>query len=113
MLQLVILALFAACAQAQTPSGNAGNGKDLFLKYSCYACHGFDGHGGDGARISATKLTQAAFTAYIRNPRQMPSYSTKVLPDAQVADLYAYVKSLPDSPPAKSIPVLNQILNER
>ena len=105
--------LLVVTAAAQTLAGNAANGKDLFVKYSCYACHGFDGHGGAGARISATKLTQAAFTAYVRNPRQMPSYSTKVLTDAQLADLYAYIKTLMDSPPAKNIPLLNQILSEQ
>jgi mono/diheme cytochrome c family protein len=111
-LGFIVLILVAAVA-AQTPAGNAATGKDLYLKYSCYACHGFDGHGGAGARISATKLTQAVFTSYVRNPRQMPSYSSKVLTDAQLADLYAYIKTLPDAPPAKSIPLLNQILSEQ
>ena len=103
----LLLPLAAALAQ------NAANGKDLYMKYTCYACHGFDGHGGAGARISATKLTQAVFTAYVRNPRQMPSYSSKVLTDAQLADLYAYIKTFPDTLPAKSIPLLNQILSEQ
>jgi len=41
----------------------------------------------------------------------MPSYSAKAVPDADMADIYAYLKTLPDSAPsAKSIPLLNQIL---
>jgi hypothetical protein len=43
---------------------------------------------------------------------RMPQYSAKVLPDAELAEIYAYIKTLPDSPPAKSIPLLNQIAGE-
>jgi len=57
------------------------------------------------------KMSQVVFTAYVRNPARMPAYSTKVLTDTQLADLYAYIKSLPDSPPAKNIPLLVQIMS--
>jgi hypothetical protein len=42
----------------------------------------------------------------------MPPYSAKVMTDAQVADLYSYIKTFPPSPAAKDIPLLNQIMNE-
>ncbi|HEY2844585.1 MAG TPA: cytochrome c [Bryobacteraceae bacterium] len=98
----------------QGPAGDAAKGKELFLMtFACYSCHGFDAHGGAGARLSQTKMTQAAFTSYVRNPVRMPPYSAKVLSDAQLADIYAYVKSVPDSPQPKSVPLLNQILSEK
>ena len=80
------------------------------MKYTCYACHGFSGQNGPGARLVPMPLTESAFIAYVRNPRarQMPSYSTKVLSDGQLADVYAYVKTLPPSRAAKDIPELNQ-----
>jgi mono/diheme cytochrome c family protein len=113
------LALFLAVAAAhtQTPStGDAKHGKELFTKYSCYACHGFSGENGNGARLVPMKFPQAGFIAYVRNPprpNQMPSFSAKVLADADLADIYAYIRTLPDSsPPPSSVPVLNQILNE-
>ena len=56
-----------------------------------------------GARLVPMKFPQAGFIAYVRNPpraNQMPSYSPKVLPDADLADIYAYIRSLPDSAPA-------------
>jgi mono/diheme cytochrome c family protein len=110
----LLLPVFAA--NAQTPAGNAAKGKDLYLKYSCYACHGFSGQNGPGARLVPMKIAQAGFVSYIRNPprpNQMPSYSAKAVPDAEMADIYAYIKSLPDSAtPAKNIPLLNQIVNE-
>jgi mono/diheme cytochrome c family protein len=102
---------------AQTPvpasAGNAQNGKDLYVKYSCYACHGYDGHGGAGARLVPTRMNGPGFTAYIRNPRQMPPYTDKVLSDPQAADLFAYIKAMPESPAAASLPLLSSILREK
>lgn len=117
MTRLFTLMLFATVASAQTPEGNVARGKELYLNHSCYACHGFSGQNGPGARLVPMKTPQAAFIAYVRNPprpNQMPSYSPKVLPDAAMADIYAYIKSLPDSaPPVKSIPLLNQITDQK
>ncbi len=101
---------------AQTPAGNATRGKDLFLKNTCYGCHGFSGENGPGARLVPMKMTQAGFIGYVRNPprpNMMPSYSAKVLPDSDLGDIYAYIKSMPDtSRPADSIPLLKQILSQ-
>lgn len=115
-LLLTMVFLAVAAASAQTPAGNAKRGSELFLKNSCYACHGFSGENGPGARLVPMKLTQTGFIAYVRNPprpNQMPSYSPKVLSDADMADIYAYIKTIPDTErPAKSIPLLNQILSQ-
>jgi mono/diheme cytochrome c family protein len=115
-----ILLLGAAAASTQTPAGaatgDAKHGKDLFVKYSCYACHGFSGQNGNGARLVPMKFPQAGFIAYVRNPpraNQMPSYSAKVLADTDLGDIYAYIKTLPDSAPsAASVPILSQILSQ-
>jgi hypothetical protein len=37
----------------------------------------------------------------------MPPYTEKVLPDKELADIYAFLKSLPRPPAATSIPLLN------
>jgi mono/diheme cytochrome c family protein len=112
-----LLLLMATAAGAQAPAGDAAKGKDLFLKYSCYACHGFSGQNGPGARLVPMKIAQAGFVSYIRNPprpNQMPSYSAKVIPDAALWDIYAYIKSLPDSAtPARNIQLLNQISGQQ
>jgi mono/diheme cytochrome c family protein len=113
--------LAAACpAWSQTPAtaptGNAAHGKELFLKYTCYGCHGFSGQNGNGARLVPMRFPQAGFIAYVRNPpraNQMPSYSAKVLADADLADIYAYIRSLPDSaPPVEGVPILRDILSQ-
>jgi mono/diheme cytochrome c family protein len=99
--QLLLVLLAAA-------GGDVQRGKDVYLRYGCYACHGYAGHGGAAARLVPTRLPVTAFSAFVRNPATMPPYTAKVLSDAQLADVWAYVKSLPESPPAKSIPLLNQ-----
>jgi mono/diheme cytochrome c family protein len=113
MLRLLLLATLASVfACGQSPSGDPKHGKELFLSYACYSCHSFDGHGGAGARLVPMPLNQTAFMAFVRNAGRMPSYSSKVLPDAQLADIYAYIKSLPTSPDARSIPLIQQLLKE-
>jgi len=112
-MRIAIVFLFATIvAIAQSPTGDAKHGKELFLSYSCYSCHSFDGHGGAGARLVPMPLNQAGFIAFVRNAGRMPSYSSKVLPDAQLADIYAYIKTLPTSPDAKTIPLIQQLLKE-
>ena len=104
--------LIAAADQAPPApaAGSAQHGKELYLKYSCYACHGYDGHGGAGARLVPLAMTVGRFTAYVHNPRRMPPYTEKVLSDAQLADLFAYITSLPSSPSADQIPLLGRIM---
>jgi mono/diheme cytochrome c family protein len=105
---ILILAVLAA-AQSKAPAGDVAHGRELYVKYTCYACHSFDGHGGAGARLVPMKMLLPVFTAYVRAPRQMPAYREKVMSDVELADVYAYIKSIPESPAAKNIPVLSQL----
>ena len=106
---LVLMLAVLAAAQSKAPAGDAAHGKELYVKYTCYACHSFDGHGGAGARLVPMKMLLPVFTAYVRAPRLMPAYREKVMSDAELADVYAYIKSIPESPSAKNIPVLSQL----
>lgn len=89
-------------------------GKRIFLDYQCYACHGFSGQNGPGRRLVPMGLTESTFVKYVRRPgtRAMPSYSTDVLTDRQLSDVWTYIQDLPKSPPAESIPLLQQIKAE-
>src|ERR1700691_624875 len=113
------LLLGAVFASAQPPAGDASRGKEFYdKKYLCSACHGFSGQNGVGARLVPMKLTQTAFMKYVRHPHDtptgMPPYTAKVMPDQELADIYAYIKSLPDSTKkAQDIPILNDILNSQ
>jgi mono/diheme cytochrome c family protein len=47
------------------------------------------------------------FLGQIRNPsNDMPAYAAQVLPDQAVADIYAYVQSLPGPREPKDIAIL-------
>jgi mono/diheme cytochrome c family protein len=80
-------------------------GRALFATVGCYECHGYAGQGGAaGPHIAAIALPYAAFSAYVRHPaREMPPFTTKALGDADLAAIYAYVRSLP-APPRRASP---------
>ena len=105
--------LLAGIASAQ--GGNAVNGKKLFASKGCWECHGYAVQGGrDGARIASTALSEQAFIRYVRKPSgAMPAFVEKILPDSELGDIYAYVKSLPGPKPAKDVPLLNEIKNAK
>jgi mono/diheme cytochrome c family protein len=94
---------------ANTP--NAANGRRLFEKDGCFQCHGYAGQGGrDGARLAATAMNAQSFVRYVRAPfGAMPAFTAKVLPDEELADIYAFLKSLPTAAAAKDIPALARV----
>lgn len=96
----------------QTGSTAEERGKQDFVTYFCFSCHGFTGQGGQtdiAPRIRVDVLSAEAVMAYVRNPAgDMPPFRTgKQIPDAALRDIYAYLKSLPPSPAAEDIPLLN------
>ena len=111
----MLLGFPAAKAQQSSdapPSGNTQNGKKLFMSDGCYECHGRMGQGAaqtGAARIGPPQLSFEGFQSYVRGPKnQMPPYTAKALPDADLADIYAYLKSIPMPPKGKDIPLLNK-----
>ena len=55
-------------------------------------------------------LNAQAIARYIRRPAgAMPGFSDKVISDQEVADIYAYLKTIPAPKPVKDIPLLNQL----
>ena len=119
----LILFIFAALlfgfapARAQQssdapPTGNAQNGKKRFNADGCYECHGRLGQGAaqtGAARIGPPQLSFEGFQNYVRNPKiNMPPYTSKAIPDQDLADIYAYLKSIPMPPKGKDIPLLNK-----
>src|SRR5881398_3704496 len=107
---MVILAGLPVWSFGQV-SGNAEEGKRLFMKQNCYYCHGTTAQGGrDGARIAQTALNLQGVMRYVRKPTGgMPAFTEKILSDQELTDIYAYLKSLPAAKPAKDIPLLEQI----
>ena len=114
----------SAGGASSVPAGNAEKGKIAFEKYRCFSCHGHSGDGGispyptqagfrgprpqvTGARLAGMPLSLQAFSNYVRKPGgRMPAFGDNIA-DADLADIYAFLKSVPPSPDPKSIPLLN------
>jgi len=99
-------------AQSQTPmpAGSAQKGKLLFQNYGCYQCHGREAQGGAGTgpRLAPRPIRFTALVKYVRRPTgQMPPYTSKVVSDQDLADIYAFLQFQPQPPAAKDIPLLN------
>jgi ubiquinol-cytochrome c reductase cytochrome c subunit len=115
-MKLAIVALLVVGAvSAQTPApqpktapaGNAEAGKKLYVSYGCYQCHGYEAQGSSatGPRLGPRPIAFAAFSRYVRQPTgQMPPYTTKVVSDADLTNIYAFVQSRPA--PAANVPLL-------
>ena len=102
------LLLMVTVSSAQAPAADAAKGKATFLRVGCYECHGTVGQGGTGPRLAPNPRTVESLTAYVRKPAGMPAYSAKILSDAELADIQAYLASIPAPPPVATIPLLNQ-----
>jgi mono/diheme cytochrome c family protein len=94
---------------AETPPGNAENGKRIFNKNGCYQCHGREGQGSSmtGPRIAPDPVPFDVLARYVRKPLgEMPPYTAKVVSDQELADIYAFLQSRPHPPAAKDVQIL-------
>ncbi|MGZ3410779.1 MAG: c-type cytochrome [Xanthobacteraceae bacterium] len=107
---------FAALAAASVLGGSAAlgasaeKGKAAFIKNGCWQCHGFSGQGGNaGLTLAPDPKPLETITAFIRSADgPMPPYSATVISDDDIADIHAYLSSIPKTPDYKSIPLLAQ-----
>ena len=104
---LLISALL--CAPSAFAAGSPAKGKTAFVQHGCWQCHGFAGQGGvTGPKLAPNPMPLEAMSAFVRNTAgAMPPYQKRILSDADLADIHAYLASLPKAPDYKSIPLLN------
>jgi hypothetical protein len=82
-----VFALMLAVAVARPAlAASAEHGKTAFIQNGCWQCHGMVGQGSTN--------------------RAMPPFSEKILSDGDLADIYAYLQSIPPPPDVASIPLL-------
>ncbi len=137
MRTLIFLVMFASMPGAQTPApvptaavqatgtaqaapaGDAENGKKLYFNRACFQCHNILGQGNGGGagfgpdrpgpRLTPRPLPFATFIKLVRQPADnMPPYTTKVMTDKEIADIYAFLLSIPPPPAVGSIPILSR-----
>ena len=98
-------------ALAAEPTGDAANGKRLFMTVGCYECHGTTGAGGGlaGPRLAPNPLPFIAVKVKVRTASgRMPVFSEAVLKDSEIADIYAYLQSIPAGKSGRDIELLNR-----
>jgi mono/diheme cytochrome c family protein len=107
---LTMAAVGASLAAGSVAAADTEKGKVAYVKNGCFQCHGFAAQGGvAGPKLAPEPLPYEAFAGYTRTTnRRMPPYSEQILSNEDLADIYAYVASLPPPPDPKSIPLLNQ-----
>lgn len=108
---VLLMLLWANVALAQdAPAGDATRGYKAFMHHLCYTCHGTVGQGGErgaGPPLAPKLWPYAAFAQQTRKPRGvMIPYSEKTLAEQDLADLYAYLRTIKTSPAAKDVPLL-------
>jgi len=116
LIAAMILPVTLTGGQAQDSAanltGNVERGKTLFTTaFKCASCHGTTGESGS-PRLVPMRRTQADFIRFVQKPtaNAMPAFGDQ--PVQALADVYAYIKSIPERtpPPVQSIPVLNDVL---
>lgn len=89
----------AAAAQSAPAAADAAHGKTVFTTVGCSSCHGTVGQGGVGPHLAPDPLPAEAIEGYIRNPAgTMPPYVASVLSEADIADIAAYLRTVPATP---------------
>ena len=100
----------SALAQDAAPKGDAAHGKKIYVDYGCWQCHGYQGQGGAGPKLAPNPLPYEAISRQLRKPRgTMPVYTHVTTPDQDVADIYAYLQSIPKARTVADIPALAAI----
>lgn len=79
---------------SEIPEGEVRKGAIAFV--DCINCHGRNGEGGFGPSLASTGLPWFAFRKAVREPWGiMPAFREQQKSDQVLADIYAYLKTLP------------------
>ena len=110
---LLCSASIAAAQSARTDRAAIANGESAFTRVGCFTCHGTVGHGGAAPRLAPNTLSLPGLTTWVRNGTPgwtfasgMPAFPVSVISDADLADVRAYLASLPAPPAVANIPLL-------
>ena len=110
----ILVGATLSAQQGQTVAGDAARGKPLFADtFNCYACHGFDAQSGE-RRLVPLNYTQEGFITFVQSS---PLPNMPAFPDAsaqQLADIYAYIRTIPpDAPALADVPLLRDVLERK
>jgi ubiquinol-cytochrome c reductase cytochrome c subunit len=103
-------AIIAGFTSRPAAAADAAKGRLAFEKNGCWQCHGYVAQGGaQGKTLAPKPMPFEAFSVFVRNSKgPMPPYPKQILSDADLADIHAYLASIPAPKDYKTIPLLNQ-----
>jgi ubiquinol-cytochrome c reductase cytochrome c subunit len=102
----IAVVLYASVAVA----ADARRGEALFMAVGCFHCHGTQAQGmNTGPTLAPNPMPLEALVNFVRSSdkTQMPAYSAKMISDADLADIHAYLTSIKKAPSPKDLPLLN------
>ncbi len=110
---IIGLAAFAAAlafGEASAVAASAEKGKVGFVQHGCWQCHGYQGQGAvTGLKLAPDPIPFETLSTFVRTTnRNMPPFREEILSNDDLADIYAYLQSIPKDPDPASIPLLNQ-----
>ena len=102
----VVLTFNQGAALAASPE----KGKAAYLKNGCWQCHGFAAQGGTaGPKLAPDPKPVEVFSVFVRNTSgSMPPYPAAILSNEDLADIHAYLRTIPKPADYRNIPLLNQ-----
>jgi ubiquinol-cytochrome c reductase cytochrome c subunit len=105
---LAVIAAGTVLGSGVAHAASAEKGHALFLKFGCWQCHGTAGQGTvAGPKLAPDPLPFETLSAFVRTTsRLMPPYRESILPNEDLADIYAYLQSIPKAPDYKTLPLL-------
>lgn len=109
--RFVMACAFAlALLHASASAASVDQGQASYVDHGCWGCHGFVGQGGTtGPKLAPEPKPLEFFNAFIRHtPGRMPPYSEKILSNEDLANIHAYLKSIPGTKDYRTIPLLKE-----
>jgi mono/diheme cytochrome c family protein len=108
---LCTVALFGLLTGVAAAQDALERGQKNFMRVGCYQCHGSNGQGNDaGPALTPNTLPAIGIASFIRfGAGRMPVYPEEVLSDSEIADIVAFLESVPPPPPADSIEILRNL----
>src|SRR3954471_2478384 len=104
---MILVGAMATGAFAADKPNDVARGRQLYFATGCDQCHGTLGKGGAGPRLAPGPIPYEGIVMQLRKPRvRMPVYTAVVLPDSDVAAIFAYLQSVPKGKTASEIPML-------
>jgi mono/diheme cytochrome c family protein len=106
---LLVASAFVGASSAYAADADAG--RQAFLTYGCYTCHGYEGQGANtGPKLAPNPLPYEALSTFVRQTSgDMPPFTPATLPDETLMDIYAYLQSRAEPPNADNVQLLQDI----